>query len=140
MGNPRTKSVEPSSRDFFCRFRGENRNYSVVLGVKIRNYSVVLGRENRNYSIFFCRFGVDVSPTLHSRLFQKREKLHFSNTFAPDFYIFPTRLSPNFTFFQHVCANNPPIIRIFRRCRVLPRVRPQHVYVSGVFVAQSPPL
>ena len=97
------KIKNTSSRDFFCRFRGENRNYSVVLGVKIRNYSVVLGvkirnysfvlgRENRNYSIFSCRFGVDVSPTRHSRLFQKREKLHFSNTFAPDFYIFPTRL------------------------------------------------
>ena len=109
------KIKNTSSRDFFCRFRGENRNYSVVLGVKIRNYSVVLGRENRNYSvvlgvkirnysvvlgvkirnysfvlgrenrnysIFSCRFGVDVSPTRHSRLFQKREKLHFSNTFA----------------------------------------------------------
>ena len=92
---------ETSFRDFFCRFRGENQE--LFRCFRCENQEL--------FHFFSCRFGVDVSPTRHSRLFQKREKFHFSNTFAPDFYIFPTRLSPNFTFFQHVCANNPPIIR-----------------------------
>ena len=63
---------ETSFQDFFCRFRGKNQEL----------FRCFRGENQELFHFFSCRFGVDVSPTRHSRLFQKREKLHFSNTFA----------------------------------------------------------